>query len=96
MSMKRRCLWYGHGLAYAALLACSACGDEPIVVLGQVHTVAAAPDAGVVIVVDAAAHPGEDHECTEVDPVCGSDGMTYQNRCRALAAGVSVVKLGAC
>jgi hypothetical protein len=89
MTMEARCRQYGRGLAYAALLACIACDGDPTLVLGQVH-------ADATVIVDAAVHPDEDHECTETDLVCGSDGKTYQNRCRALMAGVLVVKLGAC
>ncbi|MEY4579771.1 MAG: hypothetical protein RL701_4474 [Pseudomonadota bacterium] len=37
-----------------------------------------------------------EHECTEIEPVCGCDNMTYENTCIALDAGVRVVKRGGC
>jgi hypothetical protein len=37
-----------------------------------------------------------DHECSEYEPVCGDNNMTYRNTCQALDAGVKVVKRGNC
>jgi len=39
---------------------------------------------------------GDHNECTEDEPVCGSDNKTYQNACQALLEGVSIAKRGAC
>lgn len=35
-------------------------------------------------------------ECAELEPVCGSNGMTYMNGCLALRAGVRIAHRGVC
>lgn len=43
------------------------------------------------------AHPQRNCICTQVwQPVCGKDGKTYGNICKANCANVSVVKRGVC
>lgn len=68
-------------------------GDGHVVVdAGAVVVDAAAPvlDAG-----DGHVEP-IDHECFEVEPVCGVDNMVYLNRCYAADAGVAIAKPGPC
>ena len=88
------------GLCFAVALA--ACEPEPVVVVGQLPH----PSAGGAGSSGASAGSGgdddgehddvEDHECTEFEPVCGTDNQTYRNRCEATAAGVRVAREGAC
>jgi hypothetical protein len=90
----------------AAVFACAAfaaCESEPVVVVGQAkamnagHSGEMAGQAGSDQEADEKEHDDfAEHECTELEPVCGSDGMTYQNTCEATNAGVQVVRRGAC
>ena len=70
------------------------CEREPIVNLGRVPTVAgmSAPAAG------SGGTPIHDEtlECHEVDPICGTDNVTYDNFCLLLRAGVGFAKFGPC
>lgn len=89
----------------AALSAFGGCDTEPVVHVGNAKEPAMnAGRSG-----DSAGGGGSDdddeagehddfieHECTEIEPVCGADGTTYQNACQATRAGVRVAKRGPC
>lgn len=98
------------GWIVGCLLMLAACDAEPAVVVGKARTAAQNRagaggsrdrDTGH----DDGEHAGDDgradddfvtHECTEDDPVCGVDGVTYMNRCQATLAGVEVARRGSC
>jgi hypothetical protein len=84
------------GLLLSTFLS-AACDAKPVVVLGRALT-NSAHDAGMKA---AAGHASgvssfEEHECTEYEPVCGDNNVTYNNRCQAVDAGVIVMRAGAC
>lgn len=94
----------------AAVIVCAAvaaCEAEPSVIVGRAKESATNAGRSAEIAGRGGDH-GDDHEdeeqdvdlaeheCSEIEPVCGRDGMTYQNACQATNAGVQVARRGAC
>jgi hypothetical protein len=84
-----------------------ACDSEPHVLVGKLRPLQAGsaagatagsfgPSAGIGGERNDDNDPFEDAECGELDPVCGTDAMTYSNTCKAVQAGVQVAHRGAC
>jgi hypothetical protein len=84
----------------AALLAAVGCVDtEPVVRLGKLvqEPVAGAPAMDPwQSLAEHARWEMEYFQCMQNQPVCGSDGVTYQNPCLAARAGIAVDSDGGC
>jgi hypothetical protein len=74
-----------------------ACEDAPTVVLGK-HLGGGASAAGTSgsVVVPNESELVHAHGCDSAEPVCGADGKTYHNHCRAEEAGVRIVARERC
>jgi hypothetical protein len=92
---KTKRIWSAVFVGSLLALDVAACDMRPKVVLGH----APVPPMNSAGMNPSAAGQGDDHEdhdCSETEPVCGGDGTTYHNACRAADAGVSVQHRGAC
>jgi len=89
---------YCAALLYLAAMS-AACVEEPVVLLGDSSDADAASDEDGSVeeqMREQLFRELAQHECTENEPVCGTDGHTYRNLCHALGSGVQVLRRGAC